>query len=434
VANDPGAGRRSRWITGGDDGHGARAAYLLRLLAFIGPGVVVMLADTDAGSVVTAAQSGARYGYQLVLPQVAMIPILYSVQEITARLGLVTGRGQSALIRSAFGARWALPAAATLFVACAGAMITEFAGVVGVGELAGVPRWVSTTAAVATLTLLVLAGRYRRVEFIGIVLGALELAFVAAAILARPHAGAVVHGLTSPIQADRAYLTLLAANVGSTVIPWMVYYQQGAVADKGRRGLPLQEALRVARADTALGAVVCQLVTIAIITAVAATVHSGGGAQVGLSSIGDIAAALRPVVGRAAVILFGVGMIGAALLAALVISLAGAWSIAESMGWHHSLNDSPRQALGFYGLAVAGLGIGAVPVLFFPNLVALTIDIEVLNACLLPIVLAFLVALERRALPEELRLRGLRRGATYLGIGAVIGFGIYTGVRTLVGR
>lgn len=411
---------------------GRGPSVLVRLLAVAGPGLMVMLADTDAGSVITAAQSGARFGYQLIALQLVLIPILYVIQEMTTRLGLATGQGHGALIRATFGARWALLSALTLFVTCTGALMTQFAGIAGVGGLLGWPRWASIGAATVLLLALLLAGHYRRIEIVGIAIGALELAFIPAAILAHPDPAALLHGLTHPLRADREFLFLVAANVGTTVIPWMIFYQQQAVIDKGHRGLTLRQAVRSARLDTAFGAVVCQLVTCSIIIAIAATIGvREPGAN--LNTIGEIAAGLAPIVGgAAAIVLFGLGMTGAALLAAMVVSLAGAWGLSEVLGWRHSLNDTPRHAVRFYALIAASVLAGALLVLSAPSLVKLSVDVGVLNACLLPVVLAFLLALEYRALPEHLRMRGIRRVLTYVLAGVVMLFGSYTAVQAVL--
>jgi Mn2+/Fe2+ NRAMP family transporter len=362
-----------------------------------------------------------------------LIPVLYLIQEMTVRLGLSTQKGHGALIRETFGKRWALLSAVTLFVACVGALVTEFAGVAGVGELVGVPRWVSTCLAATALMSLVLLGRYRRVEHVGIAVGALELLFIPAALLAHPHVAMMLHDFAHPFHASDAFVTLLGANVGAVIMPWMIFYQQEAVIDKGRRGLSIRSSLRSARLDTALGAVVTQIVMVAVVVASAATLgvtHQGRA----LDSIGAIANALTPFLGhRDAVIFFGLGMIGASVVAALVVTLAGAWGISEVLGWRHSLNDSPIQAAGFYALAVGGTLSGAVLVLVVPNLVNLSVDVEVMNACLLPIVLGFLLALERRALPPELRMRGARRVITYALTNLVILFGLFTLVLSLHG-
>jgi NRAMP (natural resistance-associated macrophage protein)-like metal ion transporter len=404
-----------------------------RLLLLVGPALMVMLADTDAGSIITAAQSGAQYGYRLVLAQVVLIPILYLVQEITARLGLATGQGHGAMIRAHFGRWWALLSAATLFVACVGALITEFAGVAGVGSLVGLPRWVSIGISAVALCILVLLGGYRRVEGVGLAIGALELLFLPAALIAGPHAPAVLGALAHPLQTNPDYLNLLAANVGAVIMPWMIFYQQEAVINKGRRGLDLRQALRSVRVDTAVGSVVTQLVMIAVVVMIAATVGATNpGAS--LNSVGDIAQGLMPFLGHTSgIVFFGLGMVGAALIATLVVSLAGAWGVSEVLGWRRSLNDSPRRAGGFHGLAVVAILGGALLVLLAPSLVNLSVGVEVMNACLLPIVLGFLLILERRALPEELRMRGLRRITTYLLVGLVFAFGLYTAAQALPG-
>lgn len=410
-----------------------RAGGYRPLLALVGPGLMAMLADTDAGSVVTAAQSGARFGYRLLLLQFALVPFIYMAQETAARLGVATGKGQAELIREHFGRGWAMLASGTLWIACLGALVTEFAGIAGVGALAGLPRPISAGSVVLALTVLVLAGGYRHVERIGIAVGLLELAFLAAAALARPDAGAVVDGLVHSAAAAPGYLTLLAANVGSAVIPWMLFYQQGAVVEKGRRGLMLEEAIASARADTLLGALICQIITAAIVVAAAATVgtaHPGAS----LDSVGQIAQALAPFLGpRAATILFGVGMAGASLAAILVVSLAGAWGLSEALGWRHSLTDSPRQAAKFYTLLAGANAVAAAAVVLVPNLVDLTVGLQVMNACLLPIVLGFQLVLERRALPPRLRSRGPRWAAVLVLNGALIVFGLATAAGLLGG-
>ncbi|MGH9021404.1 MAG: NRAMP family divalent metal transporter [Acidimicrobiales bacterium] len=408
-----------------------RFAATAAALALIGPGVMVMLADTDAGSVITAAQSGARFRYALIAPELLLIPILYLVQEMTVRLGLATQRGHGALIRETFGARWAVLSAGTLFVACVGALITEFAGVAGVGALVGLPAWLSVGAATVALAALVLLGRYRRIEHVGIAVGALELLFIPAALASHPHGGAVLHDLGHPLYASGTYLTLLAANVGAVIMPWMIFYQQEAVIDKGRHGLDLRRSLRSARLDTAVGSVLTQVIMVSIIVVTGATLGAAHHGQP-LRTVGDIASALTPFLGhRDAIVFFGLGMVGASVVAALVVTLAGAWGVAEVLGWRHSLNDSPRRAAGFYGLAVAGIVIGALAVVVSRNLVSLSIDVEVLNACLLPVVLGFLLALERRVLPPDLRMRGTRRTVTYTLTALVISFGAVTALVTV---
>lgn len=404
--------RQRRWTT-------------FALLAVWGPGLIVMLADTDAGSIITAAQSGAQFGYALVLPEIVLIPILYLAQEMTVRLGVVTGKGHGALIRDHFGPRWASVSAGTLLLSAVGALLTEFAGIAGVGELFGVSKWV--TVPVATLFLIAVAftRSYRRVERVGIAVGLAELAFVGAMILADPSGHQLIHGLGSLPLGNSGYLTLLAANVGAVIMPWMVFYQQGAVIDKGLTPADL----RAGRRDTAVGAVITQGVMIVVVVALAATFHQahhGRGAS-SLTAVPQIANALTPDLGAGtARILVGVSLLGAALVAALVVSLAGAWGMAEVLGWKHSLNERlNRQNAKFYLTYCLAHIVGAALVLGSVDLVGLAVDVEVMNSLLLPIVLGFLLLLEARTLPPRYRMRGGYRLVVTVLCLLVMAFGLY---------
>ena len=396
--------------------------------AVIGPGVIVMLADTDAGSVVTAAQSGAQWGYRLILPQILLIPVLYFVQEMTVRLGVLTGKGHGELIRETFGKPWAILSVGTLFLASLGAIITEFSGIAGVAQLFGVSAPLAVVAAALLLIGLGLSGSYHKVERIGIALGLFELFFLPAALLAHPHPAQLVHGLSNLPLGNGSYLYLLAANVGAVIMPWMVFYQQGAVIDKGLT----QRHLRTARLDTMLGAIATQVVMISVIVAVAATIGRTGHPRT-LTAIPEISRALEPFLGYlGAKLAFGLGILGASLVAALVVSLAGAFGIGEALGKPHSLNSSPREAKVFYLCYAGALALGALAVLSHAPLVQLTIDVEVMNAILLPIVLGFLIALEARALPTAARMRGAYRTAVWAAAAVVIGFGVFTAVRVVL--
>lgn len=400
---------RGRWLRWG-------------LLSVWGPGLVVMLADTDAGSLITASQSGAQWGYRMVLPQLILMPVLYVVQEMTVRLGIVTGRGHGALIRERFGRGWAWLSAFTLFASAIGALLTEFAGVAGVGELFGISRWVSIPIATVALLALALTGSYRRVERIGLIVGAAELAFLVAMVMARPSPEALIAGLSSMPLGDPSYLLLVAANVGAVIMPWMIFYQQGAVVDK-RLSV---NTIRQARYDTAFGAVLTQLIMIAVVVTMASTIGNQGG-NAPLETVGQIANSLTPYLGQlGGTVLFGLGMLGAALVAAIVASLAGAWGLAEVFGWRHTLNERPNRATAkfylTYGLAHV---VGAVLILASVDLINLAVDVEVMNALLLPVVLGLLLALEARALPEQWRMRGLHKYITRALCLVVMAFGLY---------
>ena len=396
-------------------------------LAVLGPGLVVMLADTDVGSVITAAQSGAQWGYQLLSLQLLLIPILYVVQELTVRLGIFTGKGHGELIRETFGGGWAWVSVAGLAVASVGAIITEFSGVAGVGALFGVPRGWSLSLAAVFLLAVVWTGSYRRVERVAIALGLFELVFVWVAFRAPIHGAQVWEGLRHVPAGHPAYWYLVAANIGAVIMPWMVFYQQSAVADKGLK----PEQYTAARWDTAVGAVLTQLIMAAVLMVTAAVLWSGR-STAPLNTVGQIAHALTPTLGESlGRTLVGLGILGAAMVAAIVVALAAAWGFGEVTGYKHSLEQHPTEAPWFYAVFSAGVIGGVLVVAFVPDLVALSIGVEVMNALMLPLVLGFLVALAVKGLPPEHRLRG---GYFWLVVSVVAltaGLGVYGGLSSL---
>ena len=371
-------------------------------MAVFGPGIVVMLADTDVGSIITAANSGVQFGYRMLLQQVLLVPVLFVVQELTVRLGIFTGRGHGELIRDRFGPSWAWLSAAGLGIATAGALLTEFAGVAGVGELYGLPRFVSVALAAGALIAVVLTGSYRRVERAAIAIGLFEFVFFFVAWAAHPDPSLMLRQAVDIPWHNQGYWFLSAANIGAVIMPWMVFYQQSAVADK-RLG---HEHFAAARWDTAIGALVTQLVMAAVLIAAAATIGRAS-PDATLNTVGDISHAITPFLGQTVgKLVFSAGILGAALVAAIVVSLASAWGFGEVTGYRRSLEAHPLQAPWFYGVYVTCIVAGAVVVALWPNLVALSVDVQVMNALLLPLVLGFLVALAVRALPGRYRVRG----------------------------
>jgi NRAMP (natural resistance-associated macrophage protein)-like metal ion transporter len=398
---------------------------LLPWLAVIGPGLVVMLADTDAGSLITSAQSGAVWGYKLLALQFILIPILYIAQELTLRLGLATGLGHGELIKKHFGKAWAWLSVSTLVVSCIGAILTEFSGLAGVGQLFGIPVWDTMLITVAFLIIVAWTGSYRSVERIAILLGMFELVFLWVAWDAHPSLHEMMQGLASAPITNTSYLYLAAGNIGAVIMPWMIFYQQSAVLDKGLN----TSHLRPARWDTAVGAVITQLVMAAVLVATAATIGKTN-PGVPLDTVQQISHALTPSLGiTAGKILFALGMTGAALVATIVVSLTAAWGLGEVMGFRRSLQDHPKDAPWFYSIYTITLVLGGVLVASgLINLVNLSVAVNVMNACLLPIVLGFLYVLAVRTLPQEHRLKG--RYAIIVGVILFVTaiFGLYAGL------
>jgi NRAMP (natural resistance-associated macrophage protein)-like metal ion transporter len=389
-------------------GGAARRGNILHHLAAWGPGLLVMLADTDAGNVVTAAQAGARWEFRLLPLILALIPALYLVQELAARLGLFAGQGFGEMIRARFGKRAALLALAGLALAAFGTLVTEFTGVAGIGELYGVPRGISLPLAAFALLAVAATGSYRKVEQGALSIGLFECAFLIVAWKARPHPMAVARDFFHAPIGNPNFLFLAAAIVGSVFNPWMIYYQQAATA---RRRIQPEEFGAV-RADTAAGAVLTQALTGAVLVAAAAALYPGDHGR-SLASIGEVGEALTGVLGRDnALLVYSLGVLGASFAAAIVASLALSWGVAEvfsrpgrtSRGGGAGLFDSRR----FMALYVVSVGAAAALVGVSHDLVWLNIATQVANALLFPLIVGLLIALAAKALAPPLRLRGLR--------------------------
>lgn len=393
-----------------------------------GPGIVVMLADTDAGSIITAAQSGAEWGYQLLLLQFVLVPILYIVQELTVRLGIVEGKGHAELIRDRFGKGWAWLSVATLVVACVGALLSELSGLAGVGLLMGVPAPVTMSLIVLALVFMAYKGSYLSVERIAIAVGAFEFVFLLVAWRANPDIRALASGAADIAWRDPKYLYLVAANIGAVIMPWMVFYQQSSVVEKK---LTLAD-LPAARLDTAFGAVVTQVIMAAVLIATAATL--GKSAQSGsLDTVQQIAQAITPYLGETTgKLLFGLGLSGAAVVATIVVTLTAARTLSEVLGTKHSLEHEPHEAPWFYGIYTVTLIAGALIVVSGVNLVRLSVGVQVMNALLLPIVLGFLYLLARR-LPQPYRLQGAYAAVVGTVIATTVIFAVYSGLSGLRG-
>ena len=408
--------------------NGLGMAPLVRALAVWGPGILVMLADTDAGNVVVAAQGGALWGYRLLPLVLVLIPMLYLIQELTVRLGVFTGRGHAELIRERYGPGWALVAIAGLAAAAIGSLVTEFTGVAGVGEMFGLSRSLTVPLAAAALLAIVGTGSYRRVERAAIVIGLFELAFFAVAWAARPKLAQIAGDAFDLPFGNQAFLYMVAAIIGATFNPWMIFYQQSATVDKRLQPCDLAHA----RTDTAIGAALTQLLTGAVLIAAAAIFAYDGHKPAELDSVGAISAALTPALGAAAgKIVFGAGVIGASMVAAIVASLALAWGVGEIAGYKRSLEFRPFAAGWFYSVYALCVTGAALAVWASRDLVWLIVAAQVLNAFLMPLVVGFLIALAASALPEPYRLGGWRLRIIVGICAAVSALGVIGGLRVL---
>ena len=388
----------------------ARFRKTCRALAGWGPGLLVMLADCDAGNVVAAAQSGAQWGIRLLPLLLALAVPLYMIQALCVRLGIANGRGYGALVRERLGRGWAAMAAIALVVAVFSSLVTEFTGIAGIGEMYGVPRAASLSVAAVVLLALVCTGSHERIDRVAMFIGLAELAFFALAWHARPDWPRLARQAGDWPLGHPQFVYLAAALIGASFNPWMIFYQQSAIADE-RRTLSDD---RSARIETALGAVLTQCLTGAVLVAAAASLSSHGDAP-GLHDVGEIAAAFFGVVGEeAGRLIFSVGVLGASLVAAIVCSLALAWGLSEVAGHSGSLQAKPHRAPWFYGVYAVAVTASAGLVWLQPDLVSVNVAAQVVNALLLPFVVGPLIVLAIVALPEAYRLRGAYRWAVSL--------------------
>ena len=366
----------------------APGTSLRRLLRVLGPAWIVMVADVDAPSVITAAKAGTDFGYAMLLPLLLLIPILYLVQELTARLAIGTGRGHAELIRDRYGMGWAAVAVGSMVVVDLLAYVAEFAGIVLGASLLGIAPLPAVGGALVFHSAIVVTGSYRRFERVAIALSAALLAFVALAVAAQPSAGAVATGLLGRQPLDQpTYLQLVVATIGAVIMPFMLFYQQAATVDKGLGPADL----RAARAETLVGAIASEGLMAAVVIATATT----RGSTTAVAGAGGLSlpAGLARLATDGQGVLIAVGMIGAGLLAAIVISLSAAWAWAELLGWPHSLNLSIRRAPGFYVVYLLEVVPAAAVALLASNLVGVVVNAMVLNVVVLAVPLTFLIRL-----------------------------------------
>ena len=381
-----------------------------------------MLADTDAGSIITIAQSGAKWGYQLLLPNLVFIPFMFMAQELAARLGLGSGQGAAELVLRRIGRAPASVLLVALSVSCFGGLLTQMSGLAGAAATYGVPIWATMALTALGLIGMIATGSYRSVERVGLFLGLFELAFFVMAWNAHPSVVDVVHGAARLPMQSGDYLYLLAANLGTSIIPWTLLYQQSASVDKRLE----PGDIKGARIETLAGVLLCQAITSALIVAAGATLGGKSGPLVRVEQIAAaFTATLGGTVGNA---VFVLGLAGGALVAAIVVCLTLAWTFGEVFGMRHSLEHRPMEAPWFYGILSAMIIAGAALVASGINLVELAVAAGVINALLLPVVLGFLFWLGRTALPQALRLQGIYAVAVAASFLLIGGVALYAGL------
>ncbi|MDR3640207.1 MAG: Nramp family divalent metal transporter [Humidesulfovibrio sp.] len=360
----------------------------LRLFLILsGPGLVVMIADNDAGGITTYAATGAKYGYNFIWFLIVLVPVAYFVQEMTVRLGAVTKRGHAEAIFENFGAFWGWFSLVDLVFCDWLTLITEFIGMTAALGIFGVPPWLTILGVIAIMGIIVLNGRYWTWEKITMVFCLLNLIYIPAAFWVHPDTHAVFRGILPNLPGgkfDNQLFFFLMANIGTTIAPWMIFFQQSAVVDKGMT----EKDIPFGKFDTLLGAILTVVVATFILIVVG-TVLPG-------VEIDDAAQASKMLMGSHgyAGTFMAIGLFDAGLLGAICISLASSWSLGEIFGWAHSLNNKIKEAPWFYAAYFLAL-ITAGGVVLIPGapLVLITLFVQVIAVTLLPAALVFLILL-----------------------------------------
>jgi NRAMP (natural resistance-associated macrophage protein)-like metal ion transporter len=361
---------------------------ILMFLAVLGPGIITANVDNDAGGITTYSLAGAQYGYSLLWMLIPTTISLVVVQEMCARMGAVTGKGLSDLIRESFGLRTTFYIMIALFLTNLGNTISEFAGIAAGMEIFGISKFVSVPLAAGLVWLLIVKGSYRIVERVFLVACVVYLSYPLAALSADVDWGEVARASVTPsFPADGGYVAMMIALVGTTIAPWMQFYQQAAVVEKGITA----DKYGYTRLDVIIGCVFAVLVALFIVVACAASIHRQG---LPVETAADAAMALRPLVGKYASWLFGVGLINASLFAAGVLPLSTAYYICEAMGWELGIDKDFRKAPEFFWLFTISITVGALTILVpgMPLLGVMYIS-QVVNGVMLPFVLIFMLLL-----------------------------------------
>ncbi|HEX8194731.1 MAG TPA: Nramp family divalent metal transporter [Pyrinomonadaceae bacterium] len=358
-------------------------------LAILGPGIIAANAGNDASGIATYSTVGAAYGYGLLWIFTPMLLSLIVVQEMCARMGVVTGKGLADLIREQFGVRWTALVMLALLIANLGVIISEFVGIAQASELFGIPRYFTVPLTASLIWWLVVRGTQKRVEQVFLAMSLVFLCYVASAFLARPDWSAVAEGFVTPsITFEAGYLFMIVATIGTTITPFMQVFVQSSVVEKGMD----KDDINLARADVIVGTIFAMMIAAFIVISTAATLNVQGVREI--DSAATAAAALAPVAGNYAKVLFAVGLFGAAMLAMGVLPLATAYSLSEALGFEKGLSHSFREAPIFLGIFTTLIVIGG-SVALVPNIpqIQLLLFTQCINGLLLPVLLVAILLL-----------------------------------------
>ena len=357
-----------------------------RVLAAMGPGMVAALAGADAGGVATYSSAGALFGYGQLWTVPVMCLLLIVAQETAARMGCVTGKGFASLIREQFGVRMSTLAMLALLISNTTVTLSEFAGIASGFALFGIPAYVSVPIAAVAIWALTMSGSYHRIEKILLLISCAFVTYVVAGVMVGPEWGDALNATLIPrFSTDPQYFSVLVANIGTTIAPWMIFLAQSNVVEKNAHA----EDLPYQRIDTVTGSVVASAISWFIILTTGAVLFPAG---IAVNGAEDAASALAPLVGPYAEALFGAGLVGASFLAACVLPGITSSAICEAFGWERGADRSWQEAPVYRGIITAIIYLSAV-IVIVPNvnLFGIMMLAQVINGVLLPVLLVFMV-------------------------------------------
>ena len=358
---------------------------LLLILAAMGPGIITAMAGNDAGGISTYSTAGANFGFGTLWVIPIMCVLLIVVETTAGRMGAVTGKGFAALIRERFGIRLAAFAMLALLIGNVATTFSEFAGIASGMEMFGVSKYISVPVAALAVWLLVVGGSYKRVQNVFLALSLVFITYIVAAFLAQPNWAEAAHDTVVPtVVGDVGFISLVIAMIGTTIAPWMMFFTQSNVVEKGLTTKDLFSQ----RVDAVSGTIAACIVAWFIIVTTGAVLFPAG---ISIDSAADAAAALAPFAGPYAEALFAVGLIAASFLAACVLPLTTAFVICEAFGWEAGVSFKWREAPTFKSIFTFVIAFSAIVVLLPDmNLLAMMLTAQFVNGVILPILLAFM--------------------------------------------
>jgi len=368
----------------------SRAQFFI-LLSVIGPGLITAIVDNDTGGITTYSIAGAQFGYALLWLLIPILLVLIIIQEMSARMGVVTGKGLSDLIRERFGLRVTFYTMIVLIVVNFANVISEFAGIAAGGEIFGISKFILVPLCSILIWYIIVKGNYKSVERIFLVVCIFYVAYVISGLMAKPDWGQILHESVRPhISFSTAYIMLVVGLIGTTIAPWMQFYLQSSIVEKGIK----IEEYKYSKLDVIVGSFGTVIIALFIIIATAATIFaSGQGAMI--KDAADAARALVPLAGQYAAYLFAFGLFNAGLFSAAILPISTSYSVCEGLGWETGVNKGFKEAPQFYTIFTALIVFGAAIILLIPNhlLIMVMYLSQVLNGLLLPAILIMMLLL-----------------------------------------